>query len=235
MTDHMESRPFIWFDFGGVLSPSVEDLFNQYHRKTGISPTQLHRAFAAVAAAMGHEPLAPIELALITEQDWGARLRAHLSATEPDLDLRRAQLEHFGAQWFAGVEANPAMVDAVHLYRSAGFGVGVLSNNVIEWAPHWLPIIEPAGPFDCVIDSSQVRLRKPDPRIFELAAATAGTIQRVNILIDDLAINCAAARASGWQAVEFGTNEQVLADLAELTGLSVESAPPTPLEGGRRW
>lgn len=232
MTDRMASRAFIWFDFGGVLSPSVEDLFNHYHRKTGISPKQLQRAFAAVAAAMGHEPLAPIELALITERDWGARLRVHLSAAEPGLDLSRADLEHFGAQWFAGIEANPAMVEAVHLYRAAGFGVGVLSNNVIEWAPHWLPIIEPAGPFDCVIDSSQVRMRKPDPGIFELAAATAGTTGRVNILIDDLAINCAAARASGWQAVEFGTNEQVAADLAELTA---ESAPAAPLEGGRRW
>lgn len=235
MTDCVDSRPFIWFDFGGVLSPPVEDLFEHYHIKTGISPAQLKSAFAAVAAAMGHEPLAPIELALITEQEWGARLRAHLSTAEPELDLTRADLEHFGAQWFAGIEANPTMVEAAHMYRSAGFGVGVLSNNVVEWASHWLAIIEPAGPFECVIDSSEVRLRKPDPRIFELAAATAGTTARVNILIDDLAVNCAAARASGWKAVQFGTDEQVLADLAELTGVCAESETSAALEGGRLW
>lgn len=224
MAGPRKGRAFIWFDFGGVLSPSVDDLFDQYHRKTGISPTQLKQAMAAVASAMGHEPLAPIELALITEREWGSRLRAHLSAAEPALNLDGAQLERFGAQWFAGITANPGMVDAVRLYRSAGFRVGVLSNNVIEWAPHWLPIIQPAGPFDCIIDSSQVRLRKPDPRIFELAAATAGTTEGVNILIDDLAVNCAAARDRGWHAVQFGSNKQVLADLAELTAHAVESA-----------
>ena len=211
--------PMIWFDFGGVLSPPLDELFDGYHGKTGITPDQLKTAMKDVAAGMGMPTLAPIELAAITEADWGRGLARALTSRNPGIDLSRARLETFGEQWFDGVSANPVMVCALRYARDNGFRVGILSNNVVEWEPYWLPIVEPAGEVDCLIDSCKVGVRKPDPRIFELAAKTAEVDAGDCILIDDLAENCEAAAAQGWRTVHFRDNRQALDDLSWLTGL----------------
>ncbi|MGP4009728.1 HAD-IA family hydrolase [Streptomyces sp. 4N124] len=62
-------------------------------------------------------------------------------------------------------------------------------------------------------------VRKPDPRIFELAAKTAGIEAGDCVLVDDLAENCEAARDQRWQAVHFRDNAQALHDLSRITGL----------------
>ncbi|MFI1726710.1 HAD family hydrolase [Streptomyces sp. NPDC020489] len=211
--------PMIWFDFGGVLSPPLDDLYDDYHRKTGITPDQLKTAMRDVAAEMNMPTLAPVELAVITEAEWGRRLAQALTRRHPGIDLSRARLETFGEQWFDGVVANPLMVCALRYARDNGFRVGILSNNVVEWEPYWRPIIEPAGELDCLIDSCKVGVRKPDPRIFDLAAKTAEAEPGDCVLIDDLAENCEAARSRGWQTVHFRDNAQALDELRRVTGL----------------
>ncbi|NLU71993.1 HAD family phosphatase [Streptomyces sp. HNM0575] len=213
------SPPMLWFDFGGVLSPPLDDLYDAYQAKTGIAPEQLKGAIKEVAAAMDLPPLAPVELALLSEAEWGGRLRRVLSDRHPGLDLSRARLESFGEQWFDGVEANPVMVCALRYARDNGFRVGVLSNNVVEWEEHWRRIIAPAGDLDCLVDSCKAGHRKPEAAVFDLAARTAGADPGDCVLIDDLAENCDAARARGWRAVHFRQNRQALADLQQLTGL----------------
>ncbi|MER5292881.1 HAD family phosphatase [Streptomyces pharetrae] len=213
------TMPMIWFDFGGVLSPPIDDLFEAYHRKTGITPAQLKTAMKDFADELDMPPLAPIELGVVTEAEWGRGLARALTARHPGIDLSRARLETFGAQWFEGVTANPLMVCALRYARDNGFRVGILSNNVVEWEPHWLPVVAPAGEVDCLVDSCKVGVRKPDPRIFDLAAKTAGAEPGDCVLIDDLAENCEAARAQGWRAVHFRDNAQALDDLRRLTGL----------------
>ncbi|WP_228977038.1 HAD family phosphatase [Streptomyces sp. DH12] len=211
--------PMIWFDFGGVLSPPLETLYAAYHRKTGIMPEQLQEAMRVVAAEMDMPTLAPIELAALTEIEWGRRLARVLTDRHPGIDLSRARLETFGEQWFEGVSANPLMVCALRHARENGFPVGILSNNVVEWEPHWKAIVAPAGEVDCLIDSCMVGVRKPDPAIFDIAAKTAGAEPADCVLVDDLAENCAAARAQGWRAVHFRDNRQALSDLSRITGL----------------
>ncbi|OII67320.1 MULTISPECIES: HAD family phosphatase [unclassified Streptomyces] len=211
--------PMIWFDFGGVLSPPLDDLYDAYHRKTGIPPAYLQAAMKEVASEMGVPTLAPIETAALTEAEWGSRLRRVLTARHPGLDLGRARLETFGEQWFDGVTANPVMVCALRYARDNGFRVGILSNNVVEWEPYWTAIVAPAGEVDCLIDSCRAGVRKPDPAIFDLAAKTAGAAPEDCVLVDDLAENCAAARGQGWRTVHFRDNHQTLHDLRQLTGL----------------
>ncbi|NGO10982.1 HAD family phosphatase [Streptomyces sp. HC44] len=211
--------PMVWFDFGGVLSPPLDELYDAYHRKTGILPAQLQAAIKEVADEMGMPTLAPVEIAALTEAEWGRRLRRVLTSRHPELDLSRARLEGFGEQWFDGVTANPVMVCALRNARDNGFRVGILSNNVVEWEPYWRAIVAPAGEVDCLIDSCKVGVRKPDPEIFDLAAKAAGVTPEDCVLVDDLAGNCAAARRQGWQAVHFRDNRQVLAELRHLTGL----------------
>ncbi|MCQ4121219.1 HAD family hydrolase [Rhodococcus tibetensis] len=212
-------NPFVWFDFGGVLSPPLAELFSTYETKTGITPAALQAAMQAVGDDLGAHPLAPIELAQITEREWGSRLREHLAAADPDLDLSRARLETFGEQWFDGIVVNSAMASALRGLKAYGHRVGVLSNNVVEWEPYWRAIIEPAGPLDALVDSCLVGARKPDEQIFAIAEKVAGVDASQCILIDDLAQNVDAARRRGWQAIHFRSNGQAASELSRLTGI----------------
>lgn len=212
-------QPMIWFDFGGVLSPPLDDLFDAYHVRTGITPRQLKTAIGAVAAELGVEPLAPIELALLTEAEWGRAMVRALRKADPGIDLSRARFERFGEQWFEGVRANPVMTATVRHAKENGYRVGILSNNVVEWEPYWRAIVAPAGEVDCVVDSCRAGVRKPDPEIFRLAERQAGVAAEECVLVDDLPENCAAARRRGWRAVHFRNSAQAVRELASLTGL----------------
>ena len=57
--------------------------------------------------------------------------------------------------------------------------------------------------FESGVFSSRVKLGKPDPAIFALAAARYGSAPGDCLLIDDNAANIAAAQACGWQAERF--------------------------------
>lgn len=225
----LSSQHAVFFDFGGVLSPSLPALFELYESKTGVTVAALQAAMAAVGRDLGAHPLAHIELAQLSEAEWGSRLREHL--TTAGHDASRARLEAFGEQWFADVEANPSIAAAVRAVREQGITVGVLSNNVVEWEPFWHKIIEPLGPFDAVVDSCRVGARKPDPEIFRIAEEAIGVHASECILVDDLEENCAAARSCGWTAVHYRPDVSVPWELAALTG--THTAPcdhsyPTP-------
>ncbi|GAA1479899.1 HAD-IA family hydrolase [Gordonia sinesedis] len=213
--------PIVWFDFGGVLSPPIEDLFTRYEEVTGIRVAALQRAMASVATARGLPTLAPVELALIDEHTWVRELHAALSAEDPGIDLSRSELD-FGRQWFTGHEVNGGMRDFALELAAAGVRVGVLSNNVVEWEPYWRSMIDLDHVLTDLVDSSRVGVRKPDRAIFELAAERTASDPGRSVLIDDLPENCAAASEVGWHTVRFTSTEQAIGDVRDiLAGLGV--------------
>lgn len=217
----MSDLKMIWFDFGGVLSPPIPALFEQYQRKTGLSPAALQQAMLDVANALGVPMLAPVENALLSELEWGRRLEDALRLSDPQVDLSRSRLREFGAQWFSGVEANPAMVGAVRQLKAAGYRVGILTNNVVEWEPHWRAMVGLDEVVDLIVDSSREGCRKPDAAFFQIAAERAGVAPGQNLLIDDVGENIDAAAALGWHTVHFVDNPSALAALGLLTGVAL--------------
>lgn len=206
----------IWFDFGGVLSPPIIDIFDQYQKKTGITYLQLWSAMSHVGEELSMEPLAPIELALIKEEDWGRKIRVFLSESFPELSLERARFEQFGKQWFSGVKPNQVMIDTVKKLKKDQFKVGILTNNVVEWEPHWRAMVSLDDVVDYIIDSCKVGVRKPDSGIFKLAEAAAKKTPSQCILIDDVEENCQAARERGWRAIQFIDNKTTLKKLSNI-------------------
>lgn len=61
--------------------------------------------------------------------------------------------------------------------------------------------------------SGEVRLIKPDERIYRIHADTFGLTPAQTLFIDDSAKNVEGARAAGWQAVQFHDAEALRADL----------------------
>jgi HAD superfamily hydrolase (TIGR01509 family) len=64
--------------------------------------------------------------------------------------------------------------------------------------------------FDVVVDSAFVGTRKPERRIYELTLERLGVEAAGALLIDDVEINCEAARELGICAVHFRTTEQAI-------------------------
>ncbi|EIC9493225.1 HAD family phosphatase [Salmonella enterica] len=203
----------IWFDFGGVLSPSVPDLFTSYYLKTGIPPAVLQRAMKEVADDMNMDVLAPVEKAIITEREWGAGIRLKLSQSAPELDLSQARLEQFGEQWFDGILPNQLMIDLFRKVKATGLKVGILTNNVVEWENHWKRVAVISEEADVIVDSCKVGCRKPETEIFAIAAERAGVRPEENLLIDDVPENCIAARQCGWESVHFKDNSSAVTEV----------------------
>ncbi len=67
--------------------------------------------------------------------------------------------------------------------------------------------------FELVIDSAFVGVRKPDPEIYELTVTGLGVPAAECLFVDDIEVNCEAARAAGMTAVVFGDTEQAIAEV----------------------
>jgi epoxide hydrolase-like predicted phosphatase len=112
------------------------------------------------------------------------------------------------------------MVEFCRSTRGGGVATGLLTNNAAEFADFWRPLLPLDELFDDVVDSSEVGLRKPDPRIYELALERLGTSAAETAFIDDAPGNVDAARRAGLNAVLIGphpTDEP--AAIAALTAL----------------
>ncbi|MFZ2098736.1 MAG: HAD family phosphatase [Anaerolineales bacterium] len=70
--------------------------------------------------------------------------------------------------------------------------------------------------FDAMIISAEVRLVKPDPRIFQLAVDRLGVQANRTIFVDDQQRNVQGAKAVGIQAIQFQTAQQMRFDLEQL-------------------
>jgi epoxide hydrolase-like predicted phosphatase len=97
--------------------------------------------------------------------------------------------------------------------------MALLTNNVREWEHKWrsmLPEIDEI--FEVVVDSAFVGMRKPDPAIYELTVERlGGGIEPSHcVFIDDIDVNCDAARELGMAAVQFHSAEQAIAEVEAL-------------------
>ncbi len=70
--------------------------------------------------------------------------------------------------------------------------------------------------FEGGVFSGDVKLVKPQPEIFELAQQRFALQADQTLFIDDLQRNVEAARACGWQAVQFVSSEQLRQQLGRL-------------------
>ena len=74
----------------------------------------------------------------------------------------------------------------------------------------------PDGMFELIVDSAFVGIRKPDPGIYELTLEKLGLPGEECAFIDDLEVNCDAAREHGIHAIQFVSTDQVIRDLNAL-------------------
>ena len=166
---------------------------------------------AEAGAEHGEHPLFALERGEIAETEFHRRVAAHLPE---GFDLARLQ-----ALYFEHIEPNPEMIEFVGEVRRRGVRTALLTNNVREWEARWrskLPEIDEL--FEVVVDSAFVGMRKPEPAIYELTVERLGVSAEECVFVDDLEINCEAARELGMAAVRFADSAQAIAELRSALG-----------------
>lgn len=109
----------------------------------------------------------------------------------------RVDIRRLAETLAAGQQVRPEMVALVADLTDRGVPVGLLTNNAKEARSWWNSGVLPVDSFTAIVDSSEVGLRKPDPRIFAVTAERMGRRADELLYFDDMAENVAGATAAG--------------------------------------
>ena len=176
-------------DFGGVLTTDVFASFRAFCEAEGLEPDAVRDAFRADGEA--RRLLAALETGAMTEREYEPKLAAVLGVKPEGLVDRL----------FGGMQPDTQMLDGVRAAHRAGVRTGLLSNS---WGDDRYDRALLDELFDAVVISAEVGLRKPDPEIYELAAARLGLAPEACVYVDDLGGNLKPAAALGMATVLHG-------------------------------
>lgn len=192
----MEIRAII-FDFGGVLVRMVDDRPRlRLARRLGISLKQLdHLVFFSTSAQRASIGDIPVGM--------------HWEAVRQALGIPPEEMPGFLEQYWSADDVNWELLETIRGLRPE-YKVGMLSNawDDLRSTLHTRWNID--GLFDELIISAEVRMVKPDPRIFHLAVDRLGVIPPEAIFIDDIEENVIAAGKEGLVAIHHRNSPQTM-------------------------
>lgn len=204
----------IW-DFGGVLTDSPFDAFRRFERQRGLPEDFLRRINAANP---DHNAWARFERSEIDLDAFDRRFEAETGAAGHPVS---------GAEVIALLSGDlrPAMVEALRRI-AARLPTACITNNVRVGAGPAMArsearaeaISEVMTLFGVIIESSQVGLRKPDPRIYRLACEGLGVAPADAVYLDDLGVNLKPARAMGMTTIKVTDPVAAIAELEAAVG-----------------
>jgi putative hydrolase of the HAD superfamily len=196
-------------DFGGVLTSPMLDSFAGFQDASGISLEQLGVAIGKLWEREGAHPLFELETGRMTEARFLALISEQLS-----IQLgREVTLHGFAERYFEHLHPNEPMIEYMRKLRERGYKLAICTNNVREWERLWRAKLPVDEIFEVVVDSAFVGTRKPEPQIYEITLERLGVTPAAALMIDDLELNCDAARALGMEAIWFRSTEQAIAEV----------------------
>lgn len=153
-----------------------------------------------------------LERGEITAEEFWNDLVARAEAEGHPIDLADTLRSFAG-----GIAVHDDMLTFARSLRPA-YKTAVLTNNVKEYAGAWREWIDADGSFDVIVDSSELGMRKPEPRIFAYACAALGVDAGDCVFLDDHPANVAAARDAGLVAIHVDDHDSALAELRAALG-----------------
>ena len=196
-------------DFGGVLTSPLLESFVGVMDSSGISLEELGKAMAAVAERDGANPLFELETGRISEVTFLARLSDQLSARRGS----RVELDGFGERYFEHLRPNQRLIAYMRDLHDRGYRLAICTNNVREWEDRWRAMLPVDEIFDVVVDSAFVGARKPESRIYEITLERLDVSAESALFIDDVDVNCQAARRLGMTAIQFRSTDQTIQEI----------------------
>jgi putative hydrolase of the HAD superfamily len=196
-------------DFGGVLTSPLLDSFIAYEKLSGISVEELGRAMGKIWERDGAHPLFELETGRMTEAAFLAGIGEQLTETLG----RDIRLDGFGPSYFDHLHPNERLIDYMRALKERGYRMAICTNNVREWEPLWRAKLPVEEIFSVIVDSGFVGLRKPEPEIYALTLERLGVPAGAALFVDDIELNCDAARAMGMHAVWFRSTDQAIEEI----------------------
>lgn len=207
----------IW-DFGGVLTSSPFEAFARYERERGL-PENFIRGINATNPDTNAWAL--FERSEVTLEQFDELFAQEAIAKGHEVRGRDV------VELLSG-DIRPAVVNALKACK-ARVKVGCITNNVPAGKGAGMArsedkaaqVAEVMALFDHVIESSKLGIRKPDPRIYELACETLGVSPEDCVYLDDLGINLKPAKMLGMTTIKVVEPGQALAELEAAVGFPV--------------
>lgn len=202
------------FDFGGVITTSPMAGIHLYEERVGVSRGSLLRLVTGDSID-GNDP-------------WHRLERGELDARQFWSDVKRQALENLGieisladltASFAEGFKVRQGLVELIAELGEHGVPLALLTNNVKEFGSFWKRMIPVNDLFDTVVDSSEVGMRKPDPRIYKITLERLGSRAEETIFVDDTYENVIAAEKLGMTGIHFGEEDhesQIVDELRRL-------------------
>jgi putative hydrolase of the HAD superfamily len=185
-------------DFFGVLTSNMVEVIEYFEDREKLARGTFLRGWADPA---GKALFAALELGEISQREWNVGF-AELIGVQPD-DLMARYL----------ADAYPAyqVLNVAKQARAAGIRTAVLSNSLGRspydpYAGGWGLRTN----FDEVVLSTDLKIRKPDPRIFQITADKLGLTPQECVFVDDTEENLVAAARLGMRVL-LGLDEAVTA------------------------
>lgn len=195
-------------DFGGVLTTPLMNSFLALQDAHGITAGDFGEAMSAAAeAGDGENPLFKLERGDVTEAEFLEILRDGFEASAG----HRPELHRFREIFFEALDPNEPMIELMRECKRGGRRMAMLTNNVREWEPLWRTMLPVDEIFETVIDSGFVGYRKPERQIYEITLERLGLPASACLFVDDLEVNCDAARELGFAAVHYREADQAIA------------------------
>lgn len=198
------------FDLGGVVVGSPLHAIAAYERERGLPPGSINRVVVNRGASGGWSRLERGELTL---EAFYPVFEADCAANGLVIDAREIM-----RRVTAAIAPRAVMLDAIARIRARGLRTAAVTNNWIAedegtrvLAPH----------FDVFVESAVVGIRKPDPRIYELACERLAVRPPEAVFLDDIGANLKTARALGMTTIKVEDPEAALDDLERLLGFPV--------------
>jgi putative hydrolase of the HAD superfamily len=210
-------KAVLW-DFGGVLTTSPFEAFTRYEIQHDL-PKNFIRSINSTNP---------------DSNAWALFESSQVSVAEFDLLFQKEaeQMGHSipGKEVLALLSGDirPAMVHALQVIKKH-YQVGCITNNVRSGQGPGMSkseakakqVGEVMSLFDIVIESSVLGIRKPNPKIYQIACDQMSINPDQALFIDDLGINLKPARDLGMKTIKVLDQEQALDELEQQLALDL--------------
>lgn len=193
----------VLFDLGGVL--------------IDWNPRHLYRDVFPDAAEMEHFLTVVCPPQWNHDLDEGRSFRDAVAERQALFPAYASAISLWHEQWerMLGGAIEPTL-DLLAALRARGHRLVALTNWSAETFPVARARYDFLAWFEDIVVSGEVKLAKPDPRIFELTRTRAGLDPSRTLFIDDSEKNVAAASALGYQTHRFQTADGLAGTLRAL-------------------
>lgn len=212
-----ETIEAVLWDVGGVFLPSPFHHMAEAGSDAGVDGAHLVELVFGPYHEDTDHPWHRLERGELSFDACNQALKDHAAALGLDVDPMALLLGMGGSGRSMAVVREDVVAAAVSA-RARGYRTAIVTNNIREFSAGWRSLFDVAAVAEVVVDSCEVGLRKPDPRIFALALERLGGIEPHRAaFLDDAPGNVAAARALGIHAIL--VEEDHTTALAELDSL----------------